>query len=158
MLSFSLVLSFMLLLQIILNSRFTHKMAWRHGLVRFATLTLLAVIVRAQQSCYFPDGSEAVGNSPCNEAAPQSHCCGSTDMCLSNGYCFGHGNSFVNRIIRESCTDQSWDDPACLQHCWDIDGHGKHSFHYPVRPSFSAHSDSLHAYSLYRRTHCSTSR
>lgn len=64
--------------------------------------------------CYYPTGKEASGDSPCNTSVDVSSCCGKTDYCLDNNYCF---SQTTNIITRGSCTDESWQSHACPLHC-----------------------------------------
>ena len=76
-------------------------------------------------TCYFPAGNIAYGNVPCNPDAEVSTCCGDASHCLANGLCAVGDTSdglggFLNsgvEFARGSCTDPSWQDPACFQHC-----------------------------------------
>ncbi|KAI0468270.1 hypothetical protein F4859DRAFT_491027 [Xylaria cf. heliscus] len=69
----------------------------------------------AASKCYYPDGSAATGDSPCNPNADVSACCGSSSdsTCLNNNLC----EDGKGRVIRGSCSDQSWSDPACPRYC-----------------------------------------
>ena len=67
------------------------------------------------QTCYYPDGSVAAGNRPCNTTTTYSACCSTVDYCLTNGLCFDAGGN--NHISRESCTDRSWESNDCPQFC-----------------------------------------
>ncbi|KFA55968.1 hypothetical protein S40293_04042 [Stachybotrys chartarum IBT 40293] len=77
-------------------------------------LSLLASSVAGQQ-CYFPDGSEALGNFPCDPDAEDSVCCGGSrgTVCISNKLC-GSGNG---NVIRGACTDQDWTSAECPYYC-----------------------------------------
>ena len=72
-------------------------------------------LVDAALKCYYPDGSEAEGDSPCDPDADVSFCCRSSSdsSCLNNLLC----QDGTGRVIRGSCSDQSWSDPACPQYC-----------------------------------------
>ncbi|EPE35071.1 hypothetical protein GLAREA_10767 [Glarea lozoyensis ATCC 20868] len=63
--------------------------------------------------CFFPNGLQATGNSPCNVHATNSVCCagGIGSSCLANGLCRnGDGHQ-----IRGACTNSNWD--GCLDIC-----------------------------------------
>ena len=60
-------------------------MNFHNGVYGF--LTLRWYLVLAQQSCYWPDGSEAGKTVNCY-SAQDSTCCWPTDFCLSNGLCY----------------------------------------------------------------------
>jgi hypothetical protein len=53
---------------------------------------------------------------PCNSSATVSMCCsigGSGDTCIANdSLCY---NPYANVCWRESCTDPTWQDPACAK-------------------------------------------
>lgn len=76
-------------------------------------------------TCYFPSGDVAFGNVPCNPDAEVSTCCGDASSCLANGLCAVGDTSdglggFLNsgvEFARGACTDPTWQDPACFQHC-----------------------------------------
>lgn len=72
-------------------------------------------LVNASLQCYYPNGEKAEGDSPCNPDTDASFCCGSSSdsSCLNNLLC----QDGKGRVIRGSCTDQSWTDPACPQYC-----------------------------------------
>ncbi len=72
------------------------------------------------QTCYFPDGSEATDDKPCqspsiNDGA--SACCNSLDVCLENHLCLAQTGGPM--ISRGSCTDGTWQSPMCSQYCAD---------------------------------------
>lgn len=71
------------------------------------------------RTCYTPNGAVWEGHTPCNQAADESHCCGSNDFCLSNGHCLQAEGVYANRIGRGSCTDSSWRSEACPYECSD---------------------------------------
>ncbi|GAW22810.1 hypothetical protein ANO14919_123530 [Xylariales sp. No.14919] len=79
------------------------------------SLIYFRLIDAAASKCFYPDGSEATGDSPCNPDAEVSACCGSSSdsTCLSNSLC----EDGSGRVIRGSCSDQSWSDPACPRYC-----------------------------------------
>jgi len=74
----------------------------------------------AAQTCFHPNGNPDPNSTPCNELAEFSHCCGTLDLCLGNGYCFTSGLSgWGNRLMRGSCTDPQWQSAACPEYCYD---------------------------------------
>lgn len=81
-------------------------------------------------ACYTPAGRNinAANNlpdgalyAPCNISAPVSMCCAIgvnrtyQDVCIDGGLC--HNAFYGNRdqYWRESCTDPTWKDPACVK-------------------------------------------
>ena len=84
----------------------------------------------SQKACYNPNGENrnTLANAtdgwfyaPCDNAAEVSMCCaigpgrdGSQDVCLESGLC---SNALIpsDTLWRESCTDITWSDPACLK-------------------------------------------
>ena len=98
----------------------------------FLLFSLSTLISPTSANCYWPNGTDrnvAVNASypgsanefyaPCNPDATASMCCAigparlsDPDTCTSNGLCFGPDGT---TWWRESCTDQSWSDPACVQ-------------------------------------------
>ena len=80
-----------------------------------------------QAECYHPDGSDAgSAYQPCHTGG-QSMCCalnqvnGYSNRCRPDNLCFEDDTGL---IFRESCTDPTWKDPACLQLC--TSGFGAH--------------------------------
>jgi hypothetical protein len=85
---------------------------WYIAVYEWATHSLL---VDATMPCFYPNGIEATGDSPCNTDTEVSFCCGSStnSFCYNNLLCQdGEG-----RVVRGSCTDDTWTDPACPQYC-----------------------------------------
>ncbi|CZR50375.1 uncharacterized protein PAC_00247 [Phialocephala subalpina] len=83
------------------------------------TVTLLLVLlfflhVAKAAACYFPDGSLAAGDTPCNPAASDtdpSFCCGPGWACLNNTVCMATPSAVGWNgypYSRGSCTDKSW--------------------------------------------------
>lgn len=79
----------------------------------FASTTLF-IAVFGEAICYYPDGKNATGLSPCNNNAAVSHCCRDADVCLSNGVCFSPG---LGSIVRRGCTDPTWNSTECPNTC-----------------------------------------
>ena len=83
---------------------------------------LLQLVLPCFSACFLPNGTDrntlagvADGYVPCNPSAAVSMCCawsGNTDICLPNGLCYNTG---FKLYWRESCTDQTWQDPACIK-------------------------------------------
>ncbi|KAH7033680.1 uncharacterized protein B0I36DRAFT_321878 [Microdochium trichocladiopsis] len=67
--------------------------------------------------CYWPDGSVAVGDVPCNTSASgYSSCCATGDVCYKGTICASM--KFENTFYRSSCTDQLWrDSNDCTMRC-----------------------------------------
>ncbi|PYI24417.1 hypothetical protein BO99DRAFT_298675, partial [Aspergillus violaceofuscus CBS 115571] len=66
--------------------------------------------------CYYPSGAIADDNVPCSSDEYTS-CCGSTDLCLSNGLCLSVTHQpYV--LSRGACTDPQWG-TGCSQYCQD---------------------------------------
>ncbi|RAH51179.1 uncharacterized protein BO95DRAFT_492375 [Aspergillus brunneoviolaceus CBS 621.78] len=66
--------------------------------------------------CYYPSGAIADDNVPCSSDEYTS-CCGSTDLCLSNGLCLSVTHQpYV--LSRGACTDPQWA-TGCSQYCQD---------------------------------------
>ncbi len=97
-------------------------------------IVFLTSISRSLATCFYPNGTpvEVVGgkevNQPCNKTAGvHSMCCLLDDpkpnTCNSDGLCIPFDNGF---IYRDTCTDPTWEDPACLKIC--TDGQSKAAF------------------------------
>lgn len=88
------------------------------SLLEIFILTIQLVrVASAVKACYYPDGNQQTADTPCDASAADSHCCGSKDICLSNGLCFQVGG--VQSVTRGSCTDATWSSPACSRLCID---------------------------------------
>lgn len=84
----------------------------------------------SRKICYAPNGSstneqlnvtEGAIYAPCDNTADVSMCCavgpsrdGTTDICLENGLC-RNDILWDGLFWRESCTDPTWEDPACIK-------------------------------------------
>ena len=76
------------------------------------------------QSCYYPDGSIAVNDTPCSSATG-TVCCGPGFACLENRVCqvtteAQEADPDLNKnilYIRGSCSDQTWASPDCPSFC-----------------------------------------
>lgn len=87
----------------------------------FLLLPLLAPIVFAQggsTQCYVIDGAAAdnSGYRCDNSTTGNSACCAAGATCYSNGLCKQDNGPTVD-YLRVGCTDQTWEDPACLNQC-----------------------------------------
>ncbi|KAF1830908.1 hypothetical protein BDW02DRAFT_650312 [Decorospora gaudefroyi] len=71
--------------------------------------------------CFYPDGRNATDLHVCLPDAAVSHCCRSSDSCLSNGMCFSSG---LGSIVRRACTDKTWKSQECPRICTDTLGDG----------------------------------
>lgn len=84
-------------------------------------LLLSVAISPVVSTCYYPNGNEASGDTPCNSDASASACCGFGYSCLSNTICLRtslatDGQNGVT-YVRGSCTDQSWTSGLCPNFC-----------------------------------------
>lgn len=70
------------------------------------------------RACYWPDGSVAESDSPCNATAEVSMCCAYDEaqsvLCTEAGTCIDVDGA---QHVRQSCTDPTWQDPACADLC-----------------------------------------
>ena len=71
----------------------------------FALLVSQWYLVLAQQSCYWPDGSDSNNTISC-DSTEDSVCCLPGDVCLSNNLCFGPGPGMVRSIRLSSQLEQ----------------------------------------------------
>lgn len=83
-----------------------------------------AALAQDQRSCYYPDGSLSLKDTPCTSGT-NTTCCGQGFACLENGICQVTTlaqaydpklNPLIN-YYRGSCTDQGWSSPQCPQFC-----------------------------------------
>ncbi|KAG4420898.1 hypothetical protein IFR04_005982 [Cadophora malorum] len=86
----------------------------------FLLQPFLAPIVSAQAStqCYVIDGAAAdnSGYRCDNSTTGNSACCAAGATCYSNGLCKQDNGPTVD-YLRVGCTDQTWENPACLNQC-----------------------------------------
>ena len=76
-------------------------------LTTFLALVALARSSLAQQ-CYYPCGKVGTADIPCSTSSDNTHCCGKTGICLSNGYCMETSEeSGPLGLYRGSCTDRN---------------------------------------------------
>ncbi|KAI1174455.1 hypothetical protein F4777DRAFT_385349 [Nemania sp. FL0916] len=88
---------------------------------RWSTIILCLVLyfrsAVGSSACYYPDGSVASHDVPCNTNDEFSTCCGPSinpaGACLANNLC----RDADLKLIRGSCTDQSWESPSCPLYC-----------------------------------------
>ena len=66
--------------------------------------------------CYTPDGTLS-NDVPCNPDAPNSVCCTSGFLCMSNGLCQPKNYPNQDQFIRGTCTDKSWAARECVDFC-----------------------------------------
>ncbi|KAK3307803.1 uncharacterized protein B0T15DRAFT_85528 [Chaetomium strumarium] len=91
----------------------------------FSLLVQLALLRTCfGKKCYYPNGNEAGIDWACDENAENSPCCAGAPFgfaCLENGLCQGKDG----KVIRGSCTDETWMSPECPHFClnWDSVGH-----------------------------------
>ncbi|PGH00709.1 hypothetical protein AJ79_08129 [Helicocarpus griseus UAMH5409] len=79
-------------------------------------LLLLTSPVTAQKKCYLPNGEVEENDAPCFPQNPHSACCGgSTYVCSTNNMCAHYDGSYY---VIGSCTDPTWNDPACPSYCY----------------------------------------
>ena len=92
---------------------------------RLLTALGLCAALLAQYSsaeCYMPNGSKANWEGSksnyvsCAKNGQHAMCCNKaySDTCRSNGLCYNAG---AKLLWRESCTDPTWNDPACIKLC-----------------------------------------
>ncbi|KAF2683507.1 hypothetical protein K458DRAFT_419104 [Lentithecium fluviatile CBS 122367] len=68
-------------------------------------------------SCYYPDGSfpSDYTYTECSGDGISTCCIQDNGMqCLSNGLCYSEASNYM---YRGGCTDKSWQDEGCFQHC-----------------------------------------
>lgn len=84
-------------------------------------LNLLPYVVRVRAACYYPDGSIAPNDTPCQDLTAESTCCGQGYACLSNGMCQATGKELskdgATELVRGACTDRSWRSSSCPLFC-----------------------------------------
>jgi hypothetical protein len=85
---------------------------------RFHLLLILFLPFFASTSrpCYLPNGTVDNYAQSCFPQNPDSSCCdGSTFVCATNNMCAKFDGSLY---IIGSCTDQTWNSPACPGYCY----------------------------------------
>lgn len=91
--------------------------------MRTLTLVFVSLLLPAVSdavTCYTPDGAVAEGDQPCFPENPVSSCCGgSTYICATNNMCaYNSGDESGSYYVIGSCTDRSWNSPACPGYCY----------------------------------------
>ncbi|KXH45599.1 hypothetical protein CSIM01_09668 [Colletotrichum simmondsii] len=84
-------------------------------------LNVLPHVARVRAACYYPDGSIAPNDTPCQDLTAESTCCGQGYACLSNGMCQATGKELskdgATELVRGACTDRSWRSSSCPLFC-----------------------------------------
>lgn len=85
------------------------------------TVALTPISTESSPKCYFIDGSFDPAGGPCYGNVGASMCCYDGEECVSlSGLCLATPNGLAGQydngssIWRRSCTDVTWQDPACL--------------------------------------------
>ncbi|CAJ2502135.1 Uu.00g049880.m01.CDS01 [Anthostomella pinea] len=92
-----------------------HAAAWSTSSIAL-TIALLTTISLAGGTCYNPDGSALDDTyQPCDSTAEEVSICCQTGVALQDGEDHRH----------MSCTDPTWESPACLSFCVDEDYAGQ---------------------------------
>ena len=99
-------------------------------LLTLPSTLILSFVGYSSAACYTPEGldrnamlgaSDGYLYAPCDNVAAVSMCCaigpgrvadGTADNCIPGGLCYNVG---ANLYWRESCTDSTWKDPACIK-------------------------------------------
>lgn len=133
------------------------RMRSLRGFLSYSFLsTLIATALAA--TCYNPDGSDRNGDpdvpegytfyTPCSQVTKFSMCCRAPnnggDDCRPDGLCQGYASDGSLPIWRESCTDQTWQSPYCLNLCTTgVDDKGEEStcFRIPKSEEYRNSSD-----------------
>lgn len=88
---------------------------------RMLLIFFLLLISQSLAICYYPDGSAASQDTPCNDETAESACCGQGYACLSNGVCKATGDELqkpgASTYVRGSCTDSNWRSSYCPSFC-----------------------------------------
>lgn len=86
----------------------------KHQPLALATLiTLIGSISAAAPPCYSPAGNKLPGYGVCDPRLAASVCCGSGDVCLSNGLCSNPAREFY----RGGCSDLTYKSGLCPAFC-----------------------------------------
>lgn len=105
------------MLMMILKPRSKFNSSFLVFQIRFLIYTLCEA---TDIPCYFPDGTQAVDDIPCNPLQNPFFCCGRDWECLSNGLChWGRPYSDASHrgYARGSCTDSKWQSDDCPRFC-----------------------------------------
>jgi hypothetical protein len=88
-----------------------------HSFAAYLLIILIVSTLGASQ-CYWPDGSVDSDGVPCNSTGA-SACCSAGSQCTSNKLCVVDDPVAGWEYYRGSCTDMTWQDPACPDFCDD---------------------------------------
>ncbi len=88
---------------------------WESSMLLSVALLFL-LFSQASTLCYYPNG-DLNDDLACNPSAAVSACCQRNWTCLSNGVCGLTNSTGGTNYGRHSCTDKSWNSPACPQFC-----------------------------------------
>ncbi|KAK1988565.1 hypothetical protein LZ30DRAFT_745029 [Colletotrichum cereale] len=82
---------------------------------------IVSLLSGVHAACYYPDGSIAPNDTPCQDRTAESVCCGQGYACLSNGMCQATGKELqkggATELVRGACTDRSWRSSSCPLFC-----------------------------------------
>ncbi|KAB8077472.1 hypothetical protein BDV29DRAFT_168224 [Aspergillus leporis] len=82
----------------------------------FPRLVLWSLPCASATTCYLPSGEVAPNDQPCFPQNPVSSCCGgSTYVCSKNNMCAHYSGQY---FVIGSCTDKTWNSPACPGYCF----------------------------------------
>ncbi|KAE8155136.1 hypothetical protein BDV25DRAFT_135181 [Aspergillus avenaceus] len=92
-------------------------MRWTRQLSLYALLAVGPLSQNAYAAtCYLPSGEVAADDQPCFPQNPVSSCCGgSTYVCSTNNMCAHYSGEYY---IIGTCTDKTWNSPACPGYCF----------------------------------------
>lgn len=94
-----------------INVRFLHRhisalsSTRSHLAFPYPLLPQQYTVMSASRQCYWPNNKPANGNYPCSNDEITA-CCGSSAICLSNGYCMDITQPFT--LSRGGCTSDTW--------------------------------------------------
>lgn len=96
--------------------------------LKFGTTTALVSLIAilsvtpasSAPSCFLPNGTISKNDLPCFPQNPESSCCGGSDyVCSTNNMCqYIKGPADQQYFVIGSCTDESWNSPACPGYCY----------------------------------------
>ncbi|KAF4157108.1 hypothetical protein CNMCM6069_005880 [Aspergillus lentulus] len=91
--------------------------SFRIDISLFSAILWLVFPNPSLSACYYPDGSVAPQDTPCQDSTKQATCCGQGYACLSNSICMATGDEIkkpgASLYVRGSCTNQTWRSSAC---------------------------------------------
>ncbi|KAH7038270.1 uncharacterized protein B0I36DRAFT_346268 [Microdochium trichocladiopsis] len=94
-----------------------------HHTTLLAISFLLLFACTVQATCYYPNGDIAYNDAPCKTNGEHSLCCGVGYACMKSGVCQLSQDTpsqlGSTGFVRGSCTDKSWNEPACPMFCLD---------------------------------------